>query len=65
MIAAIVVPAGLCSIAMMRACLVSAPAVGLDDAGVGRLREVGLVAFRAVERVTAFDLDLGLVMGIL
>ena len=63
--AAIVAPAGVRSIAMMRACLVSGPAPGLDDAGAGRLRETGLAVFRAVERLAAFGLDLGFVMGIL
>src|ERR1700681_5117939 len=63
MIAAIVAPVGISSIAMMRACLVSVPAADLDDAGAGRLRDTGLGAFRAVERVAAFGLDLGLVMG--
>jgi hypothetical protein len=63
MIAAIVAPADVRSIAMMRACLVSGPAAGFDDAGAGRVRDAGLAAFRAVERVAAFGLDLGLVMG--
>src|ERR1700694_5585704 len=63
MIAAIVAPVGISSIAMMRACLVSVPAADLDDAGAGRLRDTGLTAFRAVERVAAFGLVLGLVMG--
>src|SRR5467141_4280109 len=63
MIAAIVAPVGIRSIAMMRACLVSGPAADLDDAGADRLREAGLAAFRAVERVAAFGLVLGLVMG--
>src|ERR1700680_2322265 len=63
MIAAIVAPAGVRSIAMMRACLVSGPAAGFDDASAGRLREAGLAGFRAVERVAAFGLVLGLVMG--
>ena len=63
MIAAIVAPVGIRSIAMMRACLVSGSAADLDDAGVDRLREAGLAVFRAVERVAAFGLDLGLVMG--
>src|SRR6476620_5676087 len=61
MIAAIVAPVGIRSIAMMRACLVSGPAADLDDAGADRLREAGLAVFRAVERV--FGLVLGLVMG--
>ena len=63
MIVAIVAPVGVHSIAMMRACLVSGPAVGLDEAGAGRLREAGLAVFRAVERVGTLGLDLGLVMG--
>src|ERR1700676_2535849 len=63
MIAAMVAPAGVRSIAMMQACLVSGPAAGFDDASAGRLREAGLAVFRAVKRVAAFDLDLGLVMG--
>src|SRR5712664_4908758 len=62
MIAAIVAPVGIRSIAMMRACLVSGPAAELDDAGADRLRDAGLAVFRAVERVAAF-LVLGLVMG--
>src|SRR5258706_13041845 len=63
MIAAIVAPVGIRSIAMMRACLVSGSAADLDDAGADRLREAGLAVFRAVERVAAFGLVLGLVMG--
>jgi hypothetical protein len=54
MIAAIVAPAGFLHIAMTRACLVSRPRVGLDDAGADRLRDTGLAVFRAVERVAAF-----------
>ena len=50
MIAAIVAPVGIRSIAMMRACLVSGPAADLDDAGADRLPEAGLAVFRAVER---------------
>jgi hypothetical protein len=63
MIAAIVAPVGIRSIAMMRACFVPGPATDLDDAGADRLRDAGLAAFRAVERVAAFGLVLGLVMG--
>ena len=63
MIAAIVAPVGNRNMAIMRACLVSGPAAGFDDASAGRLREAGLAVFRPVERVAAFDLDLGLVMG--
>jgi hypothetical protein len=60
MIAAIVAPAGFLSIAMTRACFVWCPTVRLDDAGAGRLRDTGLAVFRAVGRVVAFGLDLGL-----
>src|SRR5258706_15517507 len=63
MIAAIVVPVGIRSIAMMRACLVLGRVADLDDAGPDRLRDGGLAVFRAVERVAAFGLVLGLVMG--
>jgi len=63
MIAAIVAPVGIRSIAMMRACLVSGPAADLYDAGADRLRDAGLAVFRAVERVAAFGLVFGLVMG--
>src|SRR4029077_3455752 len=41
MIAAIVAPVGIRSIAMMRACLVSGPAAALDDAGADRMRKAG------------------------
>jgi hypothetical protein len=60
---AIVAPADVRSIAMMRACLVWGPVAGLDDTGADRARDLGLLVFRAVERVAAFGLDLGLVMG--
>src|SRR5882757_3914103 len=60
---AIVAPADVRSIAMMRACLVWGPVAGLDDAGADRARDLGLLVFRAVERVAAFGFDLGLVMG--
>jgi len=59
---AIVTPAGVFSIAMMRACLVLDCAAGFDDAGAGRLRDAGLPVFRGAARVAAFGLDLGLVM---
>src|SRR6266850_892676 len=51
------------SIAIMRACLVSGSAADLEDAGADRLRGAGLAVFRAVGRLAAFRLDLGLVMG--
>src|SRR6266849_92433 len=63
MIAAIVAPAGVRSIAMMRACLVAGRAAGFDDAGAGRLRDLDLLDFREAERVAALVVDLGLVMG--
>jgi hypothetical protein len=62
MMAAIVAPAGLRSIAMMRSCLVSGSAADLDDTGAGRLRGAVLAAFRVAERVAVFGFDLGLVM---
>ena len=43
---AIVTPAGVFSIAMMRTCLVLDCAAGFDDAGAGRLRDAGLPVFR-------------------
>src|ERR1700730_12497321 len=58
-----VAPAGVRSIAMMRACLVLAPVAGLDETGVARARDLDLLVFRAAERVAAFCLGLGLVMG--
>ena len=63
MIAAIVAPAGVRSIAMMRACLVAGRAADFDDAGVGRLRDLDLLDFGEAERVAALAVDLGLVMG--
>jgi hypothetical protein len=48
---------------MMRACFVAGRAAGFDDAGAGRLWDLDLLDFRAVERVAALSLDLGLVMG--
>jgi len=61
--AAIVAPAGVRSIAMMRACLVAGRAADFDDAGVGRLRDLDLLDFGEAERVAALAVDLGLVMG--
>jgi hypothetical protein len=57
MMAAIVVPAGARSIAMMRACLVS---VRTD---ADRVRDLPLLIFRAAERVATLVFDLALVMG--
>src|SRR5260221_6007202 len=62
-IAAIVAPVGAPSMAIMLACLVSGRAANLGDAGTGRLRDAGLAVFRAIKRVAAFGLVLGLAMG--
>src|SRR5882757_5353813 len=62
---AIVAPAGVRSIAMIRACLVWGPVAGVDDAGADRARGLGFLAFLGVERAGALSLDLGLVMGLL
>lgn len=63
MIAAIVVPAGVRSIAMIRACLVSGRIAVFEDEGANRTRALDLLVDREVERTAAFGLDLGLVMG--
>ena len=67
MIAAIVAPAGLRSIARMRACLVSGRVTVFEDEGADRERGLDLLVVRAAERVEPRDLDLGLdfIMGIL
>src|SRR5258708_30562819 len=62
MIAAIVAPAGVRSIAMMRACLVSGRVADLDDFVTGRARDLEALVFRAAERVAALAFDLGLVI---
>src|SRR5258707_4224252 len=61
MIAATVAPAGVRSIARMRACLVLDRIAGFADEGTDRVRDLGLLVFRGPERV--LDLDLDLVMG--
>ena len=61
--AAIVVPAGVRSIAMIRACLVSGRIAVFEDDGANRMRVLDLLVDREVERTAAFGLDLGLVMG--
>src|ERR1022692_3597653 len=63
MMAAIVVPAGARSIAMMRACLVSVRTADFDDAAADRARDLPLLIFRAAERVATLVFDLDLVMG--
>src|ERR1700738_4744672 len=60
---AIVAPVGVRNIAMMRACLVLDRPAGFDDLGAVRLRDAGLPVFRVIERVAAFGLVWGLVMG--
>src|SRR5215216_1076041 len=62
MIAAIVVPAGVRSIAMIRACLVSGRIAVFEDEGANRMRVLDLLVDREVERTAAFGLDLRLVM---
>jgi len=63
MIAAIVVPAGIRSIARMRACLVSGRIAVFEDEGANRVRDLDILVDREVERAAAFSFDLGLVMG--
>src|SRR6266404_4832742 len=60
MIAAIVAPAGVRSIARMRACLVSGRVPVFEDEGADRERGLDLLVVRAAEREA---LDLDLVMG--
>ncbi len=62
-IAAIVAPAGVRSIATIRLCFVSGRGADLDEAGAALARDAALRIFRAVERVVAFGLDLGFVTG--
>src|SRR5713226_9249818 len=63
MIAAIVAPAGVRSIARMRACLVSGRVTVFEDEGADRERGLDLLVVRAAERVEALDFGLDLVMG--
>ena len=65
MIAAIVAPAGVRSIARLRACLVSGRVEVFGDERADRERGLNLLVTRAAERVEAldFDFDLDLVMG--
>jgi hypothetical protein len=63
MMAAIVAPAGVRSIARMRACLVSGRAGVFGDECADLERGLDLLVTRAAERVEALDFDLDLVMG--
>jgi hypothetical protein len=60
---AIVAPADVRSIAIIRSCLVADRASDLDDAGADLLGDAGLAVFRSIERVAAFGLFLRSVMG--
>jgi hypothetical protein len=57
MIAEIVAPAGIRSIARMRACLVSGRVEVFGDECADRERGLDLLVVRAAERVEAMDLD--------
>src|SRR5882724_4648054 len=61
--AAIVAPAGVRSIARMRACLVSGRVELFGDECADRERGLDLLVVRAAERVEALDFDLDFVMG--
>src|SRR5712671_5260984 len=63
MIAAIVVPAGVRSIAMIRACLVSGRIAVFADEGADRMRVLDLLVDREMGPAAALGFDLGLVMG--
>src|SRR5271170_6864463 len=62
MIATIVVPAGVSSIAMIRACLVSGRIAVFEGEGTSRARDRDLLVDREAERAGALGFDLGLVM---
>src|SRR5205823_12733978 len=63
MIAAIVAPVGVRSIARMRACLVSGRVEVFGVESADRERGLDLLVVRAAERVEALDFDLDFVMG--
>src|SRR5258708_14453394 len=63
MIAAIVAPAGVRSIARMRACLVSGRVEVFGVESADRERGLDLLVVRAAERVEALDFDLDFFMG--
>src|SRR5258705_4583903 len=60
MIAAIVAPAGVRSIARMRACLVSGRVTVFEDEGADRERGLDFLVVRAALRAEVLDLDLDL-----
>jgi hypothetical protein len=59
----LVAPAGVRSIARMRACLVSGRVTVFEDEGADRERGLDLLVVRAAKRVEALDFGLDLVMG--
>src|SRR5205823_2008574 len=63
MIVATVAPAGVRSIARMRACLVSGRVEIFGDECADRERGLDLLVVRVAERIEALDFDLGFVMG--
>src|SRR5260370_6404399 len=63
MIAAIVAPAGVRSIARILACLVSGRVVVFGDGCADRERGLDLLVVRAAERVETLDFGLDFVMG--
>src|SRR3979490_1308233 len=63
MIAAIVAPAGVRSIARMRACLVSGRVEVFGDESADRERDLDFLVVRVAERVEALALDLDFLMG--
>jgi hypothetical protein len=63
MIAAIVAPAGVRSIARMRPCLVPGRIDIFGDECADRVRVLDLMVVRAAERLEALVFDLDLVMG--
>src|SRR5258708_11995542 len=60
MMAAIVAPAGVRSIARMQACLVPGCVAGFADEGTDRVRALGLLVFRAPALAVAFTSDFDL-----
>jgi hypothetical protein len=61
-ITTIVVPAGMRSIARMRACLVSGRFAAFEDEAASRVRDLDLLVIREAERAAALGFDLSLVI---